>query len=325
MKRTTWIGWGAVLMAAGALAGCRGSSENIHPDPGASVQPKEIEIALVTKAMDSEFWLVMADGARAAAAARPGVKLSIVAPDREINIDQQVTILEDQTRKGVKALVVSPAGSAQILSALEQATQRGVPVILVDTDAPFDKKVTYIGTNNRRGGQIAAKGLAEAIGSAHAEVALISGVPGNESQDERALGFIDAVASEYPNLKLVAQQPGNSERALGLTVMENILTAHPNVKGVFATNDQMALGAMEALEARGLRGKVKIVGFDATKEAVQATVDGRLAGSVAQNPFLMGQRGVEAALAALDGKPVEKRIDTGTELVTAANAAKYLK
>jgi ribose transport system substrate-binding protein len=325
MKGTTWIGWGAVLMAAGALAGCRGSGENIHPDPGASVQPKEIEIALVTKAMDSEFWLVMADGAKAAAAARPGVKLSIVAPDREINIDQQVTILEDQTRKGVKALVVSPAGSAQILSALEQATQRGVPVILVDTDAPFDKKVTYIGTNNRRGGQLAAKGLAEAIGSAHAEVALISGVPGNESQDERALGFIDAVASEYPNLKLVAQQPGNSERALGLTVMENILTAHPNVKGVFATNDQMALGAMEALEARGLRGKVKIVGFDATKEAVQATVEGRLAGSVAQNPFLMGQRGVEAALAALDGKPVEKRIDTGTELVTAANAAKYLK
>jgi ribose transport system substrate-binding protein len=119
----------------------------------------------------------------------------------------------------------------------------------VDTDAPFDKKVTYIGTNNRRGGQLAAKGLAEAIGSAHAEVALISGVPGNESQDERALGFIDAVASEYPNLKLVAQQPGNSERALGLTVMENILTAHPGVKGVFATNDQMALGAMEALEA----------------------------------------------------------------------------
>jgi len=225
----------------------------------------------------------------------------------------------------VKALVVSPAGSAQILSALEQATQRGVPVILVDTDAPFDKKVTYIGTNNRRGGQLAAKGLAEAIGSAHAEVALISGVPGNESQDERAMGFIDAVASEYPNLKLVAQQPGNSERALGLTVMENMLTAHPGLKGVFATNDQMALGAMEALEARGLRGKIKIIGFDATKEAVQATVEGRLAGSVAQNPFLMGQRGVEAALAALDGKPVEKRIDTGTELVTAANAAKYLK
>jgi ribose transport system substrate-binding protein len=320
--RTTGFWLAATMMAAGALAGCRAAND--HPDRGASAPPKEIEIALVTKAMDSEFWLVLADGAKAAAAAHPGVKLSIVAPDREINIDQQVSILEDQTRKGVKALVVSPAGSAQILSALEQATQRGVPVILVDTDAPFDKKVTYIGTNNRRGGQLAAKGLAEAIGGP-AEVALIHGVPGNESQDERAQGFIDALASDYPKLELVARQPGNSERALGLTVMENILTAHPGIKGVFATNDQMALGAMEALEARGLRGKIKIVGFDATKEAVQATVEGRLAGSVAQNPFMMGQRGVEAALAALDGKPVEKRIDTGTELVTAANAAKYLK
>jgi ribose transport system substrate-binding protein len=97
------------------------------------------------------------------------------------------------------------------------------------------------------------------------------------------------------------------------------------VKGVFATNDQMALGAMEALDARGLRGKVAIVGFDATKEAVQATVDGKLAGSVAQNPRAMGQKGVEAALSALDGRPVDKRIDTGTELVTTENAEKYLR
>jgi ribose transport system substrate-binding protein len=319
---TMRLAWALAALAAGLGCGSPDHRENVRI--GTSAAPNTIEIALVTKAMDSEFWLVMADGAKAAAAARPGVKLSIVAPDREINIDQQVTILEDQTRKGVKALVVSPAGSAQILSALEQATQRGVPVILVDTDAPFDKKVTYIGTNNRRGGQLAAKGLADTIGGP-AEVALISGVPGNESQDERAQGFIDALASDYPKLKLVARQPGNSERALGLTVMENILTAHPGIKGVFATNDQMALGAMEALEARGLRGKIKVIGFDATKEAVQATVEGRLAGSVAQNPFMMGQRGVEAALAALDGKPVEKRIDTGTELVTAANAAKYLK
>ena len=284
---------------------------------------EDVTIALVTKAMDSEFWLMVAEGAKAGAAERPGVKLTIVAPDREINVDQQVSMLEDQVRRGVKALVVSPAGSAQVMSALELAASRGIPVVLVDTDAPFPKKVSYIGTDNRRGGQLAAKCLVDRLGG-KGEVALISGVPGNESQDARAQGFIDAVA-QVPGMKLVAQQPANSERSLGLTVMENILTAHPDVKGVFATNDQMALGAMEALEARGLRGKIKIIGFDATKEAVQATVEGRLAGSVAQNPFMMGQRGIEAALAALDGKPVEKRIDTGTELVTAANAAKYLK
>jgi ribose transport system substrate-binding protein len=284
---------------------------------------EDVTIALVTKAMDSEFWLMVAAGAKAGAEERPGVKLTIVAPDREINVDQQVSILEDQVRRGVKALVVSPAGSAQVMSALELASSRGIPVVLIDTDAPFAKKVSYIGTDNRRGGQLAAKCLVDRLGG-KGEVALISGVPGNESQDARAQGFIDAVA-QVPGMKLVAQQPANSERSLGLTVMENMLTAHPEVKGVFATNDQMALGAMEALDARGLRGKVAIVGFDATKEAVQATVDGKLAGSVAQNPRAMGQKGVEAALAALDGRPVDKRIDTGTELVTKENAEKYLK
>ena len=284
---------------------------------------EDVTIALVTKAMDSEFWLMVAAGAKAGAAERPGVKLTIVAPDREINVDQQVSMLEDQVRRGVKALVVSPAGSAQVMSALELAASRGIPVVLIDTDAPFAKKVSYIGTDNRRGGQLAAKCLVDRL-AGKGEVALISGVPGNESQDARAQGFIDAVAL-VPGMKLVAQQPANSERSLGLTVMENILTAHPDVKGVFATNDQMALGAMEALDARGLRGKVAIVGFDATKEAVQATVDGKLAGSVAQNPRAMGQKGVEAALAALDGRPVDKRIDTGTELVTKDNAEKYLR
>ncbi|PYQ24716.1 MAG: sugar ABC transporter substrate-binding protein [Acidobacteria bacterium] len=285
--------------------------------------PEETTVALVTKAMDSEFWLMVAEGARTAAAAHPGVRLTIVAPDREINVDQQVSILEDQVRRGVKALVVSPAGSAQVMSALELASSRGIPVVLIDTDAPFPKKVTYIGTDNRRGGQLAAKCLVDKLGG-RGDVALISGVPGNESQDARAKGFVDAVA-EVPGMRLVAQQPANSERSLGLTVMENILTAHPEVRGVFATNDQMALGAMEALDARGLRGKVAIVGFDATKEAVQAAVDGKLAGSVAQNPRAMGQQGVEAALAALEGRPVEKRIDTGTELVTKDNAEKYLR
>jgi ribose transport system substrate-binding protein len=284
---------------------------------------QETTIALVTKAMDSEFWLTVADGARSAAAARKDVRLTIGAPDREINVDQQVSILEDQVRRGVKALVVAPAGSAQVMSALELAGQRGIPVILIDTDAPYPGKVTYIGTDNRKGGELAARCLVDKLGGT-GEVALISGVPGNESQDQRAQGFVDAIA-KVPGMTLVARQPANSERSLGLTVMENILTAHPGVKGVFCTNDQMALGAMEALEARGARGKVLVVGFDATREAVQATVDGKLAGSVAQNPRAMGQRGVEAALAVLEGRAVDKRIDTGTELVTAANAAAYLE
>jgi ribose transport system substrate-binding protein len=290
---------------------------------GAACRRQETTITLVPKAMDSEFWLELAEGARTAVAARPDVRLLVAAPEREINIEQQVSILEDQVRRGVQALVVAPASSERVRAALDEAADRGIPVVFVDSDAPFPRKVTYVGTDNRLGGALAARVLAEAVGG-RGDVALIHGVPGNTSQDERASGFVDAL-SRHAGLKLVARQPANSERALGLTVMEGLLASHPSLAGVFATNDQMALGAVEAVEERGLRGRVRIVGFDATEEAVRATMGGRMAGTIAQNPHLMGRKSVEAALAALEGRPVEKRVDTGTEAVTLVNAARYLR
>ena len=291
--------------------------------PGCNRPPEKKVIALITKAMDSEFWLVLADGARSAAAEHPDYELVIASPDREINVDQQVSILENQIRRGVKVLLVDPAGTAQVNSTLEQAVSRGIPVILIDTDAPFAKKSAYIGTDNAKGGSLAAKGMVEAIGTT-GEVALISGVPGNESQDARAKGFLDEIA-KAPGIKIVAQQPGNSERQLGLTVMENMLTAHPNIRGVFATNDQMALGAMEAVEARKLRGKIALIGFDATREAANAILEGKLTGSVAQSPREMGRQGVLSAIALAEGRTIARLIDTGTAYVDAKNAAPYAK
>lgn len=283
----------------------------------------ETTIALVPMAMDSEFWLALAEGAKAAAAMRPEVRLSIVAPDREINIDQQVSILEDQIRRGVRALVVAPSGPAQIMPVLDQAAARGIPVVLVDTDAPWPRKVSYIGTDNRKGGGLAARFLAERL-HGRGRIAMIHGLPGNLSQDERASGFVETLGG-FEGMELVARQPAHSERALALNVMENILTAHPDLEAVFATNDQMALGALEALDARGLRGRVLVVGFDATQEAVRATLEGRLTATIAQNPEAMGRKAVEAALAALEGRKVPARVDTGTDLVTAENAARSLR
>ncbi|HXG56100.1 MAG TPA: sugar ABC transporter substrate-binding protein [Vicinamibacterales bacterium] len=300
----------ALVLAASLVAGCnRGGSE-------------KKTIALVPKAMDSEFWLAVRDGAQKAVEGRTDVTLSVLAPDREINVDQQVAILEDQIQRGAKALVVAPAGSAQVAPVLQNAIGRGIPVILVDTDAPLPGKSSYAGTDNRAGGALAAKHVIERVGTG--KIAIISGVPGNQSQDDRAAGFLETIATA-PGLQVVARQPANSERSLGLTVMENILTAHPDIKAVFATNDQMALGAVEAIVARKSQAGIIVVGFDATAEAVQAIVEGRMSASVAQRPFEMGRRSVEAALALIEGRPVEARIDTGTELVTSANAAKYRK
>ena len=279
-------------------------------------------IALVPKAMDSEFWLNVRAGAEKAVEGRDDVALSVLAPDREINVDQQVSILEDQIQRGARALVVAPAGSAQVMPVLQNAIGRGIPVILVDSDAPLPGKAAYAGTDNRAGGTLAAKHVIEKVGSG--KIAIITGVPGNQSQDDRAAGFLETVAGA-PGLQVVSRQPANSERSLGLTVMENILTAHPDIKAVFATNDQMALGAVEAIMARAPQAGIVVVGFDATNEAVQAIIEGRMSASVAQRPFEMGRRGVEAALAVMDGRSVEPRIDTGTELVTAANAQGYRK
>ena len=308
MHQFPWIRFTASLvLATVAATGCSRGGETKT-------------IALVTKAMDSEFWLAVRDGARKAVEGRSDVTLSVLAPDREINVDQQVSILEDQIQRGAKVLLVAPSGSAQVVPILQGAIGKGVPVILVDSDAPLPGKASYVGTDNRAGGALAGRHVVDTVRSG--KVALIHGVPGNQSQDDRAAGFLETLAAA-PDLQIVARQPANSERSLGLTVMENILTAHPDLRAVFATNDQMALGAVEAISARGLQGKIAVIGFDATAEAVQAISEGRMSASVAQRPMEMGRRSVEAALALLDGKPVEARIDTGTELVTAANAASY--
>jgi ribose transport system substrate-binding protein len=304
-------GAAALAMAAVLVTGCnRGAGDG------------KKTIALVPKAMDSEFWLAVREGAQKAVEGRNDITLSVLAPDREINVDQQVSILEDQIQRGARALVVAPAGSAQVVPVLQNAVGRGIPVVLVDADAPLPGKASYAGTDNRAGGALAAKHVIEKVSSG--KIALISGVPGNQSQDDRAAGFLETIAT-VPGLQVVAQQPANSERSLGLTVMENILTAHPDIKAVFATNDQMALGAVEAIQARKPGAGIVVVGFDATGEAVQAIVEGRMSASVAQRPFEMGRRSVEAALALIDGRTVEPRIDTGTELVTSANAAGYKK
>ena len=301
----------AVVLAAGLFPACNRDGGN-----------GKKTIAFVPKAMDSEFWLTMRSGAQKAIEGRDDVVLSVLAPDREINVDQQVSILEDQIQRGARALVVAPAGSAQVMPILQNAIERRIPVVLVDSDAPLPGKSSYAGTDNRAGGTLAAKHVIEKVGSG--KIAIITGVPGNQSQDDRAAGFLETIAG-VPGLQVVSRQPANSERSLGLTVMENILTAHPDIKAVFATNDQMALGAVEAINARSPKPAVAVVGFDATAEAVQAIIEGRMSASVAQRPFEMGRRSVEAALALIDGRTVEARIDTGTELVTAANAKGYKK
>ncbi len=276
-------------------------------------------IGVVLKALDSEFWLAVKSGAESAAAGK--AELGMVAPDREINIDQQVSMIEDQVSRGVAALIVAPAASAQVIPALEKAAERSIPVIIVDTDVPWPKKVTYVGTNNYEGGKLAGQFVAKSI-AGRAQVGLITGVPGEETHEGRKRGFKEALAAEA-RLEVVAEQPANSERALAMNVMENMLTARPALAAVFATSDQMALGALEAIQVRRSGARVKLVSFDAGREVLNLIRQGKVDAVIAQRPFQMGRLSVEAALKAIARQPVERVIDTGTALITRQNVDSF--
>ncbi len=298
-----------LLMLLLQLSGC---SEDKNTD---------YRITIVPKALDSEFWQKLKQGAEDTAKEFPNAKVSVLAPTREINIDQQVNILEDQILKRVSALVVAPCGVAEIIPALEKAHKRNIPVLTVDTDVDWEHRLSYVGTNNRLGGKLAGEYLIKELNGV-GKLAVIRGIPGIQTHEDRVGGFLEAV-NAAPGIEIAVLQPANSERDLALTVMENILTSHPNLDGVFITSDQMALGALEAVDAHRLSDKLIIVGFDAGEEAIKAVREGRLTAVVAQNPYNMGKQSFLAALKAAKGEPIEPRIDTGTALIDKDNVDKF--
>lgn len=301
----------AAVLAASLLVSCARSKS------------KTTEVVLITKALDSEWWQRVKAGAEEVAKANPGVKVSVLAPEREVNVDQQVAIIENQITRGVSALAVAPAGASEVIPVLDRARAAGIPVVIVDTDVNWAPKLGYVGGDNLKAGRMAGEFIVGRLGGS-GKVAIIRGILGVATHDERVTGFQQAIANAT-GIQLAAVQPANSERALGMSVMENLLTSHPDLKAVFATNDQMALGAVEAVAARNLTGRVAVVGIDATWEAVRAVQAGRLAGDIAMYPEQLGAKSVEAAIKAARGETIARRIDTDEALVTQANAASFLK
>jgi ribose transport system substrate-binding protein len=280
-------------------------------------------IVIVTKALDSEFWQTLKSGAEEAARQHPDIELAVLAPEREINIDQQVSILEDQILKKVSALAVVPGGVAEVTPVLDKAKAAGIPVLIVDNDTPWQGKLSYIGTDNRAGGKLAGDYIVKAL-NGQGNVAIIRGILGVSSHEDRVAGFQEGI-KQAPGVQVVTIQTANSERATALTVMENILTSNPSLDAVFVTSDQMTLGAIEGIAAQHMTGKLLVVGFDAGKEAVRAVKSGAINAVIAQYPANMGKQAVEASVKAIRGEPIARVIDTGTALVTKENADQFLK
>jgi ribose transport system substrate-binding protein len=308
---------GLLLAALLGLAGC--NRQNPAADAPAGTPGAKPLVALVVKTLNNPYFIDMQHGAEASAK-ELGVDLTVQAAEREVDVERQVQIIENLIQRHVAALIVSPSGSREIVAVIVKANQAGIPVIVVDTRAdPAELKsaggqiAMFIGSDNYEGGRMAGQFMAERM-KGQAKVAVLEGIPGHETGDARLRGFRAALAG-FPGMQIVASQPANWERDQGYNVFQNLLQAHPDITGLFACSDLMALGAVEAIAAAGKTGTITVVGFDAQDEARQAIKKGVMAGTVAQNPGKMGAAGVEWAVRILHGEKPPAEVAVPIELV----------
>ncbi len=283
------------------------------PTPEEAVQPTgDLTLGLVISTLNNPFFVTLRDGAQQAADAA-GVKLVVV--DAQDDSARMTAGIEDLINKQVSALLINPTDSDAVVPAIQKANDAGIPVFTVDRGANGGTVVSHVASDNVAGGKMAAEFLCQAIGST-GKVVELQGIAGTSAARDRGQGFNDYMSASCAGVEIVAQQTADFNRDRGLRVFENILQAQPEINGVFAHNDEMILGAIQAAEAAGRTGMV-FVGFDAIDDAVKAVEDGKLAATVAQQPDVMGKLAVETAAKHLKGEPVGEYIPVPLNLVTA--------
>jgi ribose transport system substrate-binding protein len=309
----------AALFALSTPLACRA------PESAATGSSKP-RVAFVLKTLNSPFFIEMRKGALEAAA-KENIELVIQAAEREVDAEKQMQIVENLLQTGIKVLLITPSGSREIVAALVKANAAGIPIVVIDDriDAEVAKAAgvrtaSYVGSDNVEGGRVAGRALVEMSGG-KANVALLEGIPGHETGDSRLRGFKEAI-KDSPGIKVVSSQTANWERDQGFTVFQNMMEAHPEIDAVFACNDIMALGATEAIAAKGRTGRIRVIGFDAVDDARTAIEAGTMAASVAQLPAEMGRIAVESAARILKGQTIPAEQLVPIELIRRAGSAK---
>lgn len=264
-------------------------------------------IGLVVSTLNNPFFVTLKDGAVEKAAA---LGLDLVVLDSQNDPAKEIANVEDLLSRGVAAILINPTDSDAVGNAIRIANRAKIPVITLDRGATRSEVVSHIASDNIAGGKMAGKFIMEKLGG-KGNLVELEGIPGTSAARDRGKGFNEAVAGS--GMEVVARQAADFDRTKGLNVMENILQAQPSIDAVFAHNDEMALGALKAIQGTGRN--ILVVGFDATDDAVKAVKDGELAATVAQQPSFIGSMGVETAKAVLDGKTVKEYVPVDLKLV----------
>jgi len=302
----------AAMFAAAAALG-------LAPAPARAEEPT---IPIIVKDTTSFYWQIVLAGARKA-----GQDLHVQVPElgaqSESDINGQISILENAVASKPAAIVISPTQFAALGRPIDDAA-KSVKIIGIDSAADSKAFTSFLTTDNVGGGRAAADALAQGIaskngGKVEGEVALITSLPGVGSLDQRAQGFKQQLAAKYPGLKLVADKVADGQATTALNIMTDLITANPDLKGVFASNLIMAQGAGQAIAENKLQNKIALVGFDNDDKLVKFLGDGVIYALIVQDPYRMGYDGIKTALAASKGQAVPAFVDTGVNTITKAN------
>jgi ribose transport system substrate-binding protein len=301
-------------LAALAFANCGGPAN----------KSQKYTIAVVPKGTTHEVWKTIHAGAVKAARelSQQGTQVEVIwkGPLREDDREQQIQVVEAFTSQGISGLVLAPLDDRALVRPVEEAQRANLPTVIIDSGLASERIVSFVATDNGKGGELAAERLGVLL-QGKGKVILLRYQEGSASTHEREEGFIRKLKSGFPKIELISSdQYAGATRDTAKRAAENLLNRYgEQVQGIFCPNESSTSGMLLALQDINKAGKVMFIGFDATETLIAAIRDKQLHGTVIQNPFSMGYLGVKTMMEHLQGKPVEKRIDTGVMIVTPEN------
>jgi ribose transport system substrate-binding protein len=311
----------SVFMIAIATVGCAPSESNSASKGGAGAKSGKYRLAVIPKGTSHQFWRSVHAGAEAAAKELGNVEILWKGSETEADTAGQISVVKDFITNDVDGIVLAPNHSEALVDAVSEANTENIPVVVFDSGlGKGATTVSYVATDNFKGGQLAGKTLAEALGH-EGNVILLRYKEGSESTEQREKGFLDAMAAE-PKIKVLSSnQYAGTTTEEALASATNLLNKYRDqVNGIFAVCEPNCNGTLEALVQSGLAGKVKFVAFDPSESLIKGLNEDTVAGIVLQDPFAMGKRSVEALVAHLKGEKVEPVISTGEFVATKQNA-----
>ncbi len=323
-----------VLVMVLQLVGCSQDNENSKPTNSESSKPdastaatpdakETYDVAIIVKGMNSEYWQTVIGGAEAAKEALGNINLTSYGPASEADMDEQVSILDDVISKKPDAIIIASTSQEATVPSLEKAYDNGIKVILIDGSVQTEKYHTFLATDNEKGGALAAQTLVDKMKEQGKElkgkVGILSAMAGVQSLTARGDGFKNKLAELAPDIVIADTKYSNGDIMKAVSAAEDMLTANADLVGFYADNNECGSAASQVITERGLEDQIVNVAFDADDSEIEGLKSGSVDGIVLQDPFGMGYKAVQSVVDLMNGKTLEKYIDTGVQVATKEN------